>query len=60
MQTRFRVHLAPVVRAPALVLVSALAATLTGCAKNPLEQLSDDAARKQVIDAVLANPAARQ
>lgn len=45
---------------PALLVAAAVAVTLAGCAKNPLEQLSDDAVRKQVVDAVLANQAGRQ
>jgi hypothetical protein len=60
MKTRMRCLLAPIGLVPALVLAAALAAALAGCAKNPLEQLSDDAVRKQVVDALLANQAARQ
>jgi hypothetical protein len=46
--------------ATALALAAALLAPLAACAKNPLEQLSDEAARKQAVDAVLGNPQARQ
>ena len=66
MNTRRHVRLAPIGRVAArgavqsLLLGAALAATLAGCARNPLEQLSDDAVRKQVVDALLANPAARR
>jgi len=66
MMTRHHARPSPIGRvparrmAPALLIAATLAATSAGCAKNPLEQLGDDAVRKQVVDAVLANKAARQ
>ena len=44
--------------APVAVLALLGAVALAGCAKNPLQNLGDDATRGQVIEAVLANPAA--
>jgi len=56
MKTRISIQVASIAVVSALVLTAAL----TGCAKNPLEQLGDDAARKQVVDTLLANQAARR
>jgi type II secretion system (T2SS) protein G len=66
MHNRFRVPLRQIRRpralapAVALAVAAALLVPLAGCARNPLEQLSDEAARKQAVEAVLANQAARQ
>jgi len=62
MKPRIRTRQSAAGHAAALAFAAALvfAVALAGCAGNPLERLSDDAVRRQVVDALLANPAARQ